>query len=117
VRLHQEILPKSKENLDLTTQAYAQGQFDFPRVLLARQTYFQTNMAYLDALTELHKVAVEIDGLLLTGGLNPTEVGTALQAQGGAGTTGMRGVLLQQLQEQQSGASRNLPGAVQGGTR
>ena len=59
----------------------------------------------------------QIDGLLRTGGLNPTEVGTALQGQPGAGTTGLRGVLLQQLQEQRGAASRSLPGAVQAGER
>jgi outer membrane protein, heavy metal efflux system len=116
-RLQREILPRAKENLDLTTQAYKQGQFDFPRVLAARQMYFQTNMATIDALTELHKVVVEINGLLLTGGLNPTEVGTALQGPAGMGTGGMRGVLLQQLQEQRSNSSRNLPGAIQAGER
>src|SRR5581483_5223884 len=94
-RLRDEILPRSKENLDLTTRAYEARTFDFPRVLAARQTYFQTNTAYIDALTELHKIGIEINGLLLTGGLNPTEVGTALQAQPGMGATGLRGILLQ----------------------
>jgi cobalt-zinc-cadmium efflux system outer membrane protein len=116
-RLGRDILPRAKENLDLTTKAYEVGQFDFPRVLAARQTYFQTKLAHIDALTELHKIAVEIDGMLLTGGLNPTEVGTALQGQAGAGSTGIRGILFQQLQEQRNGASRNLPGAVQAGER
>lgn len=110
-RLRDEILPRSKENLDLTTSAYRQGQFDFPRVLAARQTYFQTRMAYIDSLTELRKSAVEIDGMLLTGGLNPTEVGTALQ--GSAGATGMRGILMQQSLEQRGSVGRTLPGAVQ----
>jgi cobalt-zinc-cadmium efflux system outer membrane protein len=116
-RLGREILPKAKENLDLTTQGYRLGRFDFLRVLNARQTYFQTKLAHIDALTELHKTAVEITGLQLTGALNPTEAGTALQNTPGAGTTGMRGVLLQQLQEQRSNAARNLPGAVQAGER
>jgi hypothetical protein len=87
------------------------------RVLSARHTYFQTKLAHIDALTELHKTAVEITGLQLTGALNPTEAGTALQSTPGAGTTGMRGVLLQQLQEQRSNAARNLPGAIQAGER
>lgn len=116
-RLQRDILPRSKENLDLTTEAYTHRVFDFPRVLSARQMYFQNKLASIDALTELHKVAVEIDGLLLTGGLNPTEVGTALQAQPGMGSTGIRGVLLQQLQEQRGGASRMLPPAVQAGEK
>jgi cobalt-zinc-cadmium efflux system outer membrane protein len=116
-RLRKEVRPRARENLDLTTQGYRLGRFDFLRVLTARQTYFQASLAYIDALTELHKVVVEIEGLQLTGGLNPTEVGTALQTTPGAGTTGTRGVLLQQLQEQRGAASRNLPGAVQAGER
>ncbi|HYT88957.1 MAG TPA: TolC family protein [Gemmataceae bacterium] len=116
-RLQREILPKARENLDLTTQGYKLGRFDFMRVLSARQTYFQTKLAHIDALTELHKTAIEIIGLQLTGGLNPTEAGTALQSTPGAATTGIRGVLLQQLQEQRGAASRNLPGAIQAGER
>ncbi|HWG44197.1 MAG TPA: TolC family protein [Gemmataceae bacterium] len=115
-RLEKEILPLAKENLDLTTQAYKAGRFDILRVLNARQSYFQANLAHIDALTELHKVVVEIQGLQLTGGLNPTEVGTALQTTPGS-TTGIRGVLLQQLQEKRGGASQNLPGAIQGAER
>jgi cobalt-zinc-cadmium efflux system outer membrane protein len=116
-RLEKEILPAAKENLDLTTQVYKAGRFDFLHMLNARQTYFQTRMARIDALTELHKVVAEIQGMQLTGGLNPTEVGTALQTTPGAGTTGIRGVILQQLQQQRAAGSRTLPGAVQAGER
>jgi cobalt-zinc-cadmium efflux system outer membrane protein len=115
-RLKKDILPRVKENLDLTAEAYKLGQYDITRLINARQAYFETRNAYLDALTALHKVAVEIDGLLLTGGLNPTEIGTALQTpMGGGGGTGARSVLLQQLQQENAGGSRRLPGAVQGG--
>lgn len=116
-RLKADILPRVKENLDLTTTAYKLGQYDITRVLAARQSYFETRTAYLDALTALHKVAIEIEGLQLTGGLNPTEIGAALQTQMGLGGTGARSVLLQQLQQQNAGGSRRLPGAVQGGGR
>ena len=116
-RLDKEILPSAKENLDLTNQGYKAGRFDFLHVLNARQTYFQARMARIDALTELHKVVVEIEGMQLTGGLNPTEVGTALQTTPGAGTTGIRGVILQQLQQQRAAGLRTLPGAVQGAER
>jgi cobalt-zinc-cadmium efflux system outer membrane protein len=115
-RLRQDILPRARENLELTTQAYRLGRFDFLRVLNARQTFAQTNLAYVDALTALHKLVIEITGLQLTGGLNPTEVGTALQTTPGAGA-GVRNVLLQQLQEQRGAASRSLPGAVQAAER
>lgn len=117
-RLKSEILPRATENLDLITRGYKLGQFDVTRVIAARQSYFETRTAYIDALTALHKTAVEIEGLQLTGGLNPTEIGTALQTPlGGGGGTGSRSVLLQQLQQQGGGGSRLLPGAVQGGSR
>jgi cobalt-zinc-cadmium efflux system outer membrane protein len=117
-RLKKDILPRVKENLDLTAEAYKLGQYDITRLIAARQSYFETRNAYLDALTALHKVAVEIEGLQLTGGLNPTEIGTALQTpMGGGGGAGARSVLLQQLQQQEGGGSRRLPGAVQGGGR
>ncbi len=114
-RLRTDILPRARENLDLTTEAYKLGRFDFLRVLNARQTFAQTNLAYIDALTGLHKVVIEIAGLQLTGGLNPTEVGTALQTAPGTGAAGARNVLQALLQEQRGAASRPLPGAIQAG--
>ena len=112
-QLKKEILPRAKENLDLTVQGYKIGRFDFSRVLTARQLYFQSNLTYIDSLTEFRKTAIEIAGLQLTGGLNPAEAGTALQAT--PGTTGVRGILLQQLQEQRNTGSQNRPGALQAG--
>ena len=112
-RLKAEIMPLAKENLDLTTKGFKAGQFNVTQVLAARQAYFQTNTAYIDALTVLHKIAVEIEGLELTGGLNPTEIGTALQTQLGTGGTGARNVLLNQLQQRSGGGSQLLPGALQ----
>ena len=108
-----KILPRTQENLELTRQAFQSGQagYDFMRVLDAEQTYFQTKTSYIDSLTNVHKMAIEIVGLELTGGLNPTEVGTALQGTGQR--TGVRNVLLQQAQEQNAGANRLLPGAIQ----
>ena len=85
-------------------------------MLNARQKLFDVTLAYVDALTAVQKVAIEIDGLQLTGGLNPTEIGTALQHQGTAGG-GQRSMLLQQLQQQGLQASQLLPGSIQGTAR
>jgi cobalt-zinc-cadmium efflux system outer membrane protein len=111
-----ELLPRAKESLDLTLRGQKLGEFDFARVLNARQQSFQTTLAYVDALTAMHKVAIEVEGMELTGGLNPTEIGTALQRQAG-GTAATRNVLLQQLQQQGLQGSQMLPGAIQGATR
>jgi cobalt-zinc-cadmium efflux system outer membrane protein len=109
-----EILPKTRENIELTTQGFRQGQagFDFLRVRDAQDLYHQTRTSYIDALTSLRKVAIEISGLQLVGGLNPTEIGTALQATPGV-PSGLGGVLLQFQQQQQSGVGGSLPGAIQ----
>lgn len=69
-RYREEILPKAQRNLDLTTQAYQAGEFDFLRVLTARQTLFQSNVEYIDSLINLRQSLVELQGLLLTGGLS-----------------------------------------------
>lgn len=112
-RVESELLPRAKENLELTTEAYRLGRMDFLRVVDARRTYFQTRMSQIDALTALHKVVAEIEGLQLTGGLNPTEIGTALQTTPGRPGAGSRRVLFQQLQSQSNTSQRNLPGALQ----
>jgi cobalt-zinc-cadmium efflux system outer membrane protein len=107
--LRDEILPDAEENVQLTTTGYKAGEIAFLQVLSARQTYFQSNLAYAEALTELRKVVVEVDGLMLTGGLNPAAIGAALQAQPGMGNRQQR--LLNQVQE---GASKQiLPPALQ----
>ncbi|HEX4131430.1 MAG TPA: TolC family protein [Pirellulales bacterium] len=109
-QLRSEILTDAKENLDLTTAGYKAGEFDFARVLAARQTYFQSNLSYVESLAELRKIVVEIEGLQLTGGLNPATLGTAIQSQGGFRQQG----LLNQLQD--SATKQILPPAVQAAT-
>ncbi len=111
-RLKSDVLPRAEENLTLTTEAYRLGRMDFLRVVDARRTYFEAKLTEIDAVTELHKIVIEIEGLQLIGGLNPTEVGTALQTTRGSG---QRGILSQQLEQQRNGSSRNLPGAIQAG--
>lgn len=69
-RYRNDILPRAKENLDLTEQGYLQAEFDFLRVLTARRTYFETNLAYIQSLTELLQADAVIQGLLLAGGLD-----------------------------------------------
>lgn len=67
-----KILPRARETLELTNQAYAAGEFDFLQVLVARRTYFDSNLQYLKALGELAQANARLDGLLLSGGLDET---------------------------------------------
>lgn len=82
----QNILPKAKENLDLTNQGYRQQQFDFLRVLTARRTYFETNIKYIESLVDLRQSEVAISGLVLSGGLSG--VRDISQGVGGIGNRG-----------------------------
>lgn len=64
------ILPKVGETLELMQKAQEAGEFDFLRVLTARRAYFDANLKYVAAKTQLAQANAKIDGLLLTGGLN-----------------------------------------------
>jgi outer membrane protein, heavy metal efflux system len=106
--LQRDILPDAEENLRLSIEAYRASEVGYLTVLTAQRTSMETNLAYIDAWTELRKVTTEIDGLLLTGGLNPAELGTALQSQPGSN---QRRAVLNQMQEGQGGGT--LPAALQ----
>ena len=64
-----EILPDARESLELVRTGYRGGEFSFLVLLTAQRTYFQANLAYLDALRELNEASVSIEGLLLTDSL------------------------------------------------
>ena len=64
------ILPRALRTFELVQQGYQQGEVGYLDVLAAQQTFSQTNLAYLDALSSLWRSYVQIDGLLLEGSLN-----------------------------------------------
>ncbi len=64
-----EIQPAAKESLDLVTKLYEAGESNYLALLTAQRTYFRTNLAYVESLRQLWAASLEIDGLLLIGGL------------------------------------------------
>lgn len=87
VRTYKEtILPTAEENLTLTVKNYEEGEFDFLRVLTARRYLFDANVNYVTSLAELKTSAIEIQGMLLTGGLDSLESNPTPSNQ--AGQTG-----------------------------
>ena len=82
------------EDLDVATaidnvqQAVDVGEFDFLRVLTARRAYFEANLKYVTALTDLAQANAQIEGLLLTGGLNDIESPGVSSGLRGAALTG-----------------------------
>jgi cobalt-zinc-cadmium efflux system outer membrane protein len=99
--LKNDLLPGAQESLDLTIRGYERGEFPLADVLDARQVYFETQLDYAAALTELRVAAIEVEGMQLTGGLNPAEIGTAIQGAEGAAT--QRRAVQQLLQQQDRG--------------
>ncbi|MEW4453393.1 TolC family protein [Bremerella sp. JC817] len=83
-RYEHQILPKAKQTLSLAEKAYEAGEFSFVQTLIARRTYFDTNLNYLDSLGNLSQAQAKVDGLLLTGALDMAgsgSLGDALRGQ------------------------------------
>jgi cobalt-zinc-cadmium efflux system outer membrane protein len=64
------ILPNARENLELSEEGYRRGEFEYLALLTAQRAYFQSNLAYVEALANLWRSVVEIRGLLLRDGLS-----------------------------------------------
>ena len=63
------ILANSRRTLELIRAGYKAEEFGVLDLLAAQRTYFQTNMAYLDALEQLSEAVMEVRGRLLRGSL------------------------------------------------
>ena len=69
-RYQQRIVPKADESLRLVTDGYEKGEVEYLMLLTAQETFYQVNLAYLDALQELWQATAAIDGQLLEGSLS-----------------------------------------------
>jgi len=67
------ILPNGEESLRLFRLGVREGEFGYLTLLTAQRTYFHDNLEYLDGLQEFWARAVELDGMLLGGGLERPE--------------------------------------------
>ena len=68
-----DIMPNAEESLKLVGTGYRQGEFSYLMLLTAQRTYFQTNLAYLDALRDLRAATTALEGSLLSDSLQSTE--------------------------------------------
>ena len=68
-RYRTRMIPQAKESLGLVTKGYEMGQIDYPTLLIAHKTHIEVNLAYNDALRQLHEALAMIKGQLLTGSL------------------------------------------------
>jgi outer membrane protein, heavy metal efflux system len=59
-----ELLPRTKESLELTQQLYEKGQADFLDVLAVQRTLQEVNLSFIDALEARAAAAADLGGLL-----------------------------------------------------
>ena len=65
----QTILPHARKSLDLTRVGYREGEFAYLALLTAQRTFHDTMLNYLSSLEDLWARSVELEGMLLRGGL------------------------------------------------
>jgi cobalt-zinc-cadmium efflux system outer membrane protein len=65
-----DILPTASEALSLAEAAYKAGEMDFIQVLVARRTYFESNLQLVSAQAQLASANAKVDGFVLSGSLD-----------------------------------------------
>jgi cobalt-zinc-cadmium efflux system outer membrane protein len=64
------IIPSAVSSMELAEQAYQAGEVEFVQLLIARRTYFESNLEYVVAQSQLAAAQAKIDGFVLTGALD-----------------------------------------------
>ncbi len=64
------ILPNAKKTLELTQTGYREGEIEYLTLLTAQRTYYDISLEYLANLQEVWAQSMEIEGMLLRGGLD-----------------------------------------------
>ncbi len=70
-RYRETILPDAREVFQLVNEGYRQGEFSYVQLLTVQKTYYQTHLDFVAALRDLQVNRTRIEGLLVSGGLNP----------------------------------------------
>lgn len=72
-RYRDDILPVARKSLELTQAAYGKGELGYLELLTAQHLFYTSAEEHVRAVEELWVAAVQIDELLLSGGLEPVE--------------------------------------------
>lgn len=65
-----DILPRAEQSYRLYLARYGEGGAAYPQVVIAQRTLFQATDEYIDAAEGAWSAALQLQGLLLTGGLD-----------------------------------------------
>jgi cobalt-zinc-cadmium efflux system outer membrane protein len=82
-----DVLPRAEQSYQLYLVRYREMGAAYPQVLIAQRTLFQATDHYLDAAEGAWTAALQLQGLLLSGGLDP--VGSPQGARGVTNDAGM----------------------------
>jgi outer membrane protein, heavy metal efflux system len=77
-RYRAQILPAAEESLNLTRQTYEAGESNYIGLLTVQRTFAQTSWNYLEALRALRTAEAEIQGFLLRGSLQDTDLPSSM---------------------------------------
>lgn len=78
-RYRQDVLPKAQKAYELYLNNFRRMAAAYPQALIAQRNLFQLQDAYVDALTSVWQRSIEIQGLLLTGGVDLSGSNASLQ--------------------------------------
>ena len=67
------IVPNAKESWRLANIGYEAGHFGYLTLLTAQRTFFEVSLEYLASLQQFWARSVELEGMLLSGGLEGPE--------------------------------------------
>jgi cobalt-zinc-cadmium efflux system outer membrane protein len=76
-RYRDVIVPRAERAYNLYLGSFRQMAASYPQVLISQRTMFQVREHYLNALVDLRQSAIQIEGFLLTGGLDAPRMRTA----------------------------------------
>ena len=94
-RYREVILPRAERAYNLYLASFRQMAASYPQVLISQRTMFQVREQYLNTLVDLRQNAIQLEGFLLTGGLDAPRFQSAEPARvemtgvrsGGQGST------------------------------
>jgi cobalt-zinc-cadmium efflux system outer membrane protein len=98
-RYERQIIPRAQRAYDLYLTRFRQMAASYPQALIAQRTLFQARADYVNALVDVWRNAVQLQGLLLMGGLD-APAGAGMDGRSGeareagedeGGRAGMRG--------------------------
>lgn len=86
-RYQETVLPRAERAYNLYLSSFRQMSASYPQVLIAQRTMFQVREDYVKALIDVRANAIQIEGFLLTGGLNAPRLQPFEGDEGGENAT------------------------------